>query len=124
MFTIFSKTKMSKAAVIPGCNKDIGGIKEDISLSPPDKKDGAIGLFSRLLRLDSLSKRHNTPESHTSTESSTIYYGVYIPCEIKKGPDEGTIKKYIFIFLLFQKLKSLYIIRNYYICPNNNTSFL
>lgn len=78
---------MSKAVIIPGC-KDIGRMKEEISLSPPEKKDGAISLLSRLLRLDNLSKRQ-TSESPTSNESNTTYYGVYIPCEIKKGPDEG-----------------------------------
>ncbi|XP_045539450.1 ankyrin repeat and LEM domain-containing protein 2 isoform X1 [Papilio machaon] len=83
---------MSKAVLIPGC-KDIGRMKEEISLSPPDKKDGAISLLSRLLRLDNLSKR-NTPESPTSNESHTTYYGVYIPCEIKKGPDEEALHVY------------------------------
>ncbi|KPJ18819.1 hypothetical protein RR48_05757 [Papilio machaon] len=83
---------MSKAVLIPGC-KDIGRMKEEISLSPPDKKDGAISLLSRLLRLDNLSKR-NTPESPTSNEPHTTYYGVYIPCEIKKGPDEEALHVY------------------------------
>ncbi|XP_013171692.1 PREDICTED: ankyrin repeat and LEM domain-containing protein 2 isoform X2 [Papilio xuthus] len=83
---------MSKAVILPGC-KDIGRIKEEISLSPPDKKDGAISLLSRLLRLDNLSKRH-TPESPTSNEPNTTYYGVYIPCEIKKGPDEEALHVY------------------------------
>lgn len=80
---------MSKAVVIPECNKDIGGMKDEISLSPNEKKDGAMRLFSRLLRLDTLGKRSSGPESPTSTEPPTTYYGVYIPCEIKKGPDEG-----------------------------------
>lgn len=79
---------MSKAVIIPECSKDIGGIKEEISLSPSDKKDGAIALLSKFLRLDSLSKRQ-VQRSPTSTEPSVTYYGVYIPCEIKKGPDEG-----------------------------------
>ncbi|XP_013149091.1 PREDICTED: uncharacterized protein LOC106111508 isoform X2 [Papilio polytes] len=83
---------MSKAVIIPGC-KDIGRMKEEISLSPPDKKDGAISLLSRLLRLDNLSKRQ-TSESPTSNESNTTYYGVYIPCEIKKGPDEEALHVY------------------------------
>lgn len=80
---------MSKAVIIPECNKDIGGMKEEISLSPTEKRDGAIGLFSRLLRFDTLSKKSSTPESPTNVEPPTTYYGVYIPCEIKKGPDEG-----------------------------------
>ncbi|CAH2055892.1 unnamed protein product, partial [Iphiclides podalirius] len=98
---------MSKAAVIPGCSKDIGGIKEEISLSPPDKKDGAIGLFSRLLRLDTLSKRNSTPESLTVTEANTTYYGVYIPCEIKKGPDEEALHVYK------NKSEALELVRRY-----------
>lgn len=80
---------MSKAVVIPECNKDIGGMKDEISLSPNEKKDGAMRLISRLLRLDTLGKRSSGQESPTSTEPPTTYYGVYIPCEIKKGPDEG-----------------------------------
>lgn len=78
---------MSKTVLIPECNKDIGGIKEEISISPNEKKDGMIGLLGRFLRFDSLKKP--LPESPTTTESSTIYYGVYIPCEIIKGPDES-----------------------------------
>lgn len=80
---------MSKAVVIPECNKDIGGMKGEISLSPNEKKDGAMRLFSRFLRLDTLGKKSSGPESPTSTEPPTTYFGVYIPCEIKKGPDEG-----------------------------------
>lgn len=93
--------EMSKAVVIPECNKDIGGMKEELSVSPNGKKDGAISLFSRLLRLDSLGKKNITPECPTAVESSTIYYGVYIPCEIKKGPDEGNINTFCLICLHF-----------------------
>lgn len=78
--------EMSKAVLVPECNKDIGGIKEEICISPNEKKDGMIGLFSRFLRFDSLKK--SSPES-PATNPSTIYYGVYIPCEIIKGPDES-----------------------------------
>ncbi|CAG9130385.1 unnamed protein product [Plutella xylostella] len=85
---------MSKAVAIPGCNKEIGSLREDISLSPTDKKDGPISLFSRLLRLDSLGKKSNTSGSPTSAEPPQTYYGVYIPCEIKKGPDEETLHVY------------------------------
>lgn len=80
---------MSKAVLIPECNKDLGGVKGELSISPNDKKDGAIGLFSRLLRFDALSKKQVAPESPTSAEPPITYYGVYIPSEIKKGPDEG-----------------------------------
>lgn len=80
---------MSKAVIIPECNKDIGGMKEELSLSPTEKRDGAIGGLFRLLRLDTLSKKSGSPESPTSVEPPTTYYGVYIPSEIKKGPDEG-----------------------------------
>ncbi|CAK1542713.1 unnamed protein product [Leptosia nina] len=90
---IRSCSEMSKAVLIPECKKDIGGVKGELCISPNDKKDGAIGLFSRLLRLDALSKR-NTPDSPTSVEPSTTYYGVYIPCEIKKGPDEEALHVY------------------------------
>lgn len=87
---------MSKAVIIPEC-KEIGGMKDEISMSPTDKKDGAIGLFSRLLRFDSL--KRNVPESPTATEPPTTYYGVYIPCEIKKGPDEGKVSKNLLFFV-------------------------
>ncbi|XP_069362293.1 ankyrin repeat and LEM domain-containing protein 2 homolog isoform X2 [Maniola hyperantus] len=97
---------MSKAVVIPECNKDIGGIKDEISLSPSDKKDGAISLFSRLLRLDSLGKRQNGPKTPT-TEPLTTYYGVYIPCEIKKGPDEEALHVYE------NKVEALELVRRY-----------
>lgn len=80
---------MSKAVAIPGCNKDLGGMREEISISPNEKKDGPIGLFSRLLRFDSLSKKNSSSGSPTSGEPPQTYYGVYIPCDIKKGPDEG-----------------------------------
>lgn len=80
---------MSKAVVIPECGRDIGRVKEEISLSPPEKKDGAMGLFSRFLRFDALGKKTSSPGSPISTEPPTTYYGVFIPCEIKKGPDEG-----------------------------------
>lgn len=79
---------MSKAVLIPECNKDVGDMKEEISISPNEKKDGMMmGLFSRLLRFDSLKRQ--TPESPTATDPPTTYYGVYIPCEIIKGPDES-----------------------------------
>lgn len=97
---------MSKAVAIPGCNKEIGSLREDISLSPTDKKDGPISLFSRLLRLDSLGKKSNTSGSPTSAEPPQTYYGVYIPCEIKKGPDEGKL-------LLFTTLFSYNLVLNY-----------
>lgn len=80
---------MSKAVAIPECGRDIGRMKEEITLSPPEKKDGAMGLFSRLLRFDALGKKASSPGSPTSNEPPMTYYGVYIPCEIKKGPDEG-----------------------------------
>lgn len=81
---------MSKAVTIPGSNKDLGGMRDEIiSLSPNEKKDGHVGLFSRLLRFDSLSKKSSVSGSPTSGEPPQTYYGVYIPCEIKKGPDEG-----------------------------------
>ncbi|XP_047027308.1 ankyrin repeat and LEM domain-containing protein 2 homolog isoform X2 [Helicoverpa zea] len=102
------ETIMSKAVIIPECNKDIGGIKEEISLSPPEKRDGAIGgLFSRLLRLDTLSKKSNAPESPTSMEPPTTYYGVYIPSEIKKGPDEEALHVYK------NKSEALELVRRY-----------
>lgn len=77
---------MSKAVLIPEVSKDIGSMRDEISLSPTKKKDSAISLFSRLLRFDSLSKKES-PESLVDPHAT--YYGVYIPCEIKKGPDEG-----------------------------------
>lgn len=80
---------MSKAILIPGGGRDIGGMKEEISVSPTEKKEAGIGLLSRLLRLDPLGKKNSVPNSPTNTEPPTTYYGVYIPCEIKKGPDEG-----------------------------------
>ncbi|XP_072945734.1 ankyrin repeat and LEM domain-containing protein 2 homolog [Epargyreus clarus] len=95
---------MSKAVIIPEC-KDIGVMKEEICLSP-DKKDGAIGLFSRLLRLDALGKRHSTG-SPTPTDPPTTYYGVFIPCEIKKGPDEEAIHVYE------NKSEALELVRRY-----------
>ncbi|CAG4937917.1 unnamed protein product [Parnassius apollo] len=82
-------------------------MKEEISLSPPDKKDGAIGLFSRLLRLDTLSKKHSAPDSAIASEPHTIYYGVYIPCEIKKGPDEEALHVYK------NKSEALELVRRY-----------
>lgn len=97
---------MSKAIIIPECNKNFGGIKDEIALSPNDKKDGAIGLFSRLLRLDSL-KRNSAPGSPTSTEPPATYYGVYIPCEIKKGPDEEALHVYK------NKSEALELVRRY-----------
>ncbi|VVC88891.1 unnamed protein product [Leptidea sinapis] len=84
-------SEMSKAVLISECNKDLGGVKDDICLSPNDKKDGAISLFSRLLRLDGLSKRINSADSSTAVEPPISYYGVYIPCEAKKGPDEAVV---------------------------------
>ncbi|XP_041969044.1 ankyrin repeat and LEM domain-containing protein 2 homolog [Aricia agestis] len=98
---------MSKAVIIPDCNKDVGGIKDEISLSPSDKKNGAISLFSRLLRLDSLGKKPNSPDSPPSTEPPTTYYGVYIPCEIKKGPDEEALHVYE------NKSQALELVRRY-----------
>ncbi|XP_022120937.2 ankyrin repeat and LEM domain-containing protein 2 homolog [Pieris rapae] len=86
--------EMSKAVLIPECNKDLGGVKGELSVSPNDKKDGAIGLLSRLLRFDALSKRQGAPGSPTSDEPPTTYYGVYIPCELKKGPDEEALHVY------------------------------
>lgn len=83
--------QMSKAVVIPG-SKDIGGMREELSISPSEKKDGAIGLLSRFLRFESL--KRSSPVSPTSLEPSVTYYGVYIPCEIKKGPDEGIFFKF------------------------------
>ncbi|XP_060806251.1 ankyrin repeat and LEM domain-containing protein 2 homolog [Amyelois transitella] len=97
---------MSKAVIIPECNKNFGGMKDEISLSPTDKKDGAISLFSRLLRFDSL-KRNPAPESPTNTEPPTTYYGVYIPCEIKKGPDEEALHVYK------NKSEALELVRRY-----------
>ncbi|XP_059046696.1 ankyrin repeat and LEM domain-containing protein 2 [Achroia grisella] len=96
---------MSKAIVIPEC-KNFGGIKDEIALSPNDKKDGAIGLFSRLLRLDTL-KRNSSPGSPTISEPPTTYYGVYIPCEIKKGPDEEALHVYK------NKSEALELVRRY-----------
>ncbi|XP_028172688.1 ankyrin repeat and LEM domain-containing protein 2 isoform X2 [Ostrinia furnacalis] len=97
---------MSKAVIIPECAKDIKGMKDEISISPTEKKDGAMGLFSRLLRFDSL-KRNSTPESPTATEPLTTYYGVYIPCEIKKGPDEEALHVYK------NKSEALELVRRY-----------
>ncbi|XP_004925434.3 ankyrin repeat and LEM domain-containing protein 2 homolog isoform X1 [Bombyx mori] len=82
---------MSKAVVIPG-SKDIGGMREELSISPSEKKDGAIGLLRRFLRFESL--KRSSPVSPTSLEPSVTYYGVYIPCEIKKGPDEEALHVY------------------------------
>lgn len=93
---------MSKAVIIPECNKDIGGMKEEISLSPPEKRDGAIGLFSRLLRFDTLTKKNSAPDSPTALEPPTTYYGVYIPCEIKKGPDEGIYLSVLLLLYVYQ----------------------
>lgn len=105
---------MSKAVLIPECNKDIGGMKEEICVSPSDKKDGAIGLISRFFRLDALGKRHSA-DSPPAAEPPAKYYGVYIPCEDKKGPDVGKLKKFfleliikgythvLFIFVLIKK---------------------
>lgn len=90
---------MSKAVVIPGGGRDIGGMKEEISVSPTEKKETSIGLLSRLLRLDALGKKTSVPDSPTNTDPPTTYYGVYIPCEIKKGSDEGTFS-FVYIVLL------------------------
>ncbi|XP_026736282.1 ankyrin repeat and LEM domain-containing protein 2-like [Trichoplusia ni] len=98
---------MSKAVIIPECNKDIGGMKEEISLSPPEKRDGAIGLFSRLLRFDTLTKKNSAPDSPTALEPPATYYGVYIPCEIKKGPDEEALHVYK------NKSEALELVRRY-----------
>ncbi|KOB72692.1 Uncharacterized protein OBRU01_11933 [Operophtera brumata] len=83
---------MSKAVVIPGGGRDLGGMKEELTLSPT-KKGNSIGLL-RFLRLDALGKKNSVPASPTSTEPPTTYYGVYIPCELKKGPDEEAIHVY------------------------------
>ncbi|XP_075981882.1 ankyrin repeat and LEM domain-containing protein 2 isoform X2 [Anticarsia gemmatalis] len=104
---VCKETKMSKAVIIPECNKDIGGMKEEISLSPTEKRDGAIGLFSRLLRFDTLSKKTSAPESPTNVEPPITYYGVYIPCEIKKGPDEEALHVYK------NKSEALELVRRY-----------
>ncbi|CAB3225478.1 unnamed protein product [Arctia plantaginis] len=101
------ETKMSKAVAIPECNKDIGGIREEISISPTEKREGAIGLFSRLLRFDSLTKKSSMQESPTSNEPPVTYYGVYIPCEIKKGPDEEVLHVYK------NKSEALELVRRY-----------
>ncbi|XP_035442864.2 ankyrin repeat and LEM domain-containing protein 2 [Spodoptera frugiperda] len=98
---------MSKAVIIPECNKDIGGMKEELSLSPTEKRDGAIGGLFRLLRLDTLSKKSGSPESPTSVEPPTTYYGVYIPSEIKKGPDEEALHVYK------NKSEALELVRRY-----------
>lgn len=91
--------EMSKAVIIPECKKDVGGVKEGLSLSPNEKRDGAMGLFSRLLRLDTL-KRSSVA---TKPEPQITYYGVYIPCEIKKGPDEGKSSLFTYNHLLLPK---------------------
>lgn len=93
---------MSKAVLIPECNKDIGGMKEEICVSPSDKKDGAIGLISRFFRLDALGKRHSA-DSPPAAEPPAKYYGVYIPCEDKKGPDVGKLKKFFLEFIIIIK---------------------
>ncbi|XP_049878627.1 ankyrin repeat and LEM domain-containing protein 2 homolog [Pectinophora gossypiella] len=99
---------MSKAVAIPERGKAVGGtIKEEIYISPTEKKDGAMGLFSRFLRFDSIGKRTSAPESPTSTEPPTTYYGVYIPCEIKKGPDEEALHVYK------NKSEALELVRRY-----------
>ncbi|XP_063384623.1 ankyrin repeat and LEM domain-containing protein 2 homolog [Cydia fagiglandana] len=96
---------MSKAVTIPECNKDIGGMKDEISTSPPEKREGAMGLFSRLLRLDTL--KRSATVSPSPTEPPMTYYGVYIPCEIKKGPDEEAIHVYE------NKAEALELVRRY-----------
>ncbi|XP_052744504.1 ankyrin repeat and LEM domain-containing protein 2, partial [Bicyclus anynana] len=98
---------MSKAVVIPECNKDIGGIKEEIRLSPSDKKNGAIAVFSRFLGFDSLGRKQSSQLSPTSKEPAVTYYGVYIPCEIKKGPDEEALHVYE------NKTEALELVRRY-----------
>lgn len=87
---------MSKGACVVENNKDICVMKDEIALSPStERRETAIGLFSRLLRLDTFgSKKIASPENPTPTEPPTTYYGVYIPCEIKKGPDEGIFNGY------------------------------
>lgn len=108
MTSLVSKTtKMSKTIAIPECKKDLGGLKDEISISPPEKRDGAIGLFSRLLRFDSLTKKSSAPESPTNVEPPITYYGVYIPCEIKKGPDEEALHVYK------NKSEALELVRRY-----------
>ncbi|XP_063622788.1 ankyrin repeat and LEM domain-containing protein 2 [Cydia splendana] len=96
---------MSKAVTIPECNNDIGGMKDEVSTSPPEKREGAMGLFSRLLRLDTL--KRSAAVSPTPTEPPMTYYGVYIPCEIKKGPDEEAIHVYE------NKAEALELVRRY-----------
>ncbi|XP_061717091.1 ankyrin repeat and LEM domain-containing protein 2 [Cydia pomonella] len=102
---LFKLDVMSKAVIIPECNKDIGGMKDEISTSPPEKREGAMGLFSRLLRLDTL--KRSAAVSPTPTEPLITYYGVYIPCEIKKGPDEEAIHVYE------NKAEALELVRRY-----------
>ncbi|XP_063366130.1 ankyrin repeat and LEM domain-containing protein 2 homolog [Cydia amplana] len=102
---LFKVDVMSKAVIIPECNKDIGGMKDEISTAPPEKREGAMGLFSRLLRLDSL--KRSAAVSPTPTEPPVTYYGVYIPCEIKKGPDEEAIHVYE------NKAEALELVRRY-----------
>ncbi|XP_039747937.1 ankyrin repeat and LEM domain-containing protein 2 homolog [Pararge aegeria] len=93
-FKLKLRDEMSKAVVIPERNTDIGGIREEISISPSDKKDGAIGLLSRFLGFDPLGRKQSSQRSPTSTEPPATYYGVYIPCEFKKGPDEEALHVY------------------------------
>lgn len=87
---------MSKGTLVAEPSKDVGGINDEIGISPSsEKKEGAIGIFSRFLRLNALgTKRNGYPDTPTSTEPPTTYYGVYIPCEIKKGSDEEALHVY------------------------------
>ncbi|CAH0397175.1 unnamed protein product [Chilo suppressalis] len=101
---------MSKAVVIPECTKNIRDLNEGLSISPTDKKHGTLGLFSRLLRLDSLRRGEGETSvsgSPTSSEPPSTYYGVYIPCEIKKGPDEEALHVYK------NKAEALELVRRY-----------
>ncbi|GBP77365.1 Ankyrin repeat and LEM domain-containing protein 2 [Eumeta japonica] len=100
---------MSKV-IVPESNKEIVGIKDDGSLSPSiEKREGAISIFSRLLRLDTLKRTGavESPTTTTTTEPPTTYYGVYIPCEIKKGPDEEALHVYK------EKCDALELVRKY-----------
>lgn len=52
-----------------------------------------MGVLSRLLRLSPLGPKvdaqNESSPSRKDQDSLQTYYGVYIPCESKIGPDEG-----------------------------------
>lgn len=54
-----------------------------------------MGVLSRLLRLSplgpKLDSQNESPPSRKELDSMQTYYGVYIPCESKIGPDEGIL---------------------------------